>query len=110
MMRKVLITGAAGFIGTNFLYQLAIREDIKNKYDFVVADALTYAGNYERIRPLFEMHQHLSFCKVDLVNKAEVGKLFAENMFDGVINYAAESHVDQSIESPDKFIQTNIDP
>ncbi|MDH4467706.1 MAG: dTDP-glucose 4,6-dehydratase [Bacteriovoracaceae bacterium] len=106
--KKILVTGAAGFVGTNFLFQFACREDIKNNYDFVIADALTYAGNFDRIRPLFEIHQHLIFCKIDITNKEELGALFTKHAFDGVINYAAESHVDQSIESPDKFVQTNI--
>ena len=101
---KILITGGAGFIGGNFCHYMLEKypED-----EFVCLDALTYAGNMETLadimdNPNFKFVQG-NICDVELVNK-----LFEEEKFDIVINFAAESHVDRSIENPKLFLESNI--
>ena len=101
---KVLVTGGAGFIGSNFLHYEV------NKYPedyFVCLDALTYAGNYNNIKVL-EEKDNFKFVKGDITDREFVDKLFDEEKFDLIINFAAESHVDNSIKNPGLFIQTNI--
>lgn len=103
-MSKFLITGGAGFIGSNYLHYVV------NKYpedEFVCLDALTYAGNYNNIKSL-EDKPNYKFVKMDIRDKDEVEKLFKEEKFDYVINFAAESHVDNSIKNPNLFAETNI--
>ena len=101
---KVLVTGGAGFIGSNFLHYEV--ETYPND-SFVCLDALTYAGNYNNIKML-EGKPNFKFVKGDITDREFVDKLFAEEKFDLVINFAAESHVDNSIKNPGVFIQTNI--
>lgn len=101
---KILVTGGAGFIGSNFLHYEV------NKYPediFVCLDALTYAGNYNNIKML-EGKSNYKFVKGDITDREFVDKLFEKEQFDIVINFAAESHVDNSIKNPGIFIQTNI--
>lgn len=101
---KFLVTGGAGFIGSNFMHYMV------NKYPediFVCLDALTYAGNYEYIRPL-EEKDNFEFVKGDIRDKEFVDKLFGNERFDIVVNFAAESHVDNSIKNPNIFAETNI--
>jgi len=100
---KLLITGGAGFIGSNFILYM-----IKNypEYQLINVDALTYAGNLENLRSV-ENHPNHHFAKVDITNRAELEPLFAEGI-DVVVNFAAESHVDRSILQPDLFVRTNI--
>ena len=101
---KFLITGGAGFIGSNYLHYVV------NKYpndSFVCLDALTYAGNYNNIKSL-EEKDNFKFVKGDITDKEFVDKLFDEENFDYVINFAAESHVDNSIKNPQVFLNTNI--
>ena len=103
-MSKFLITGGAGFIGSNYLHYVV------NKYpedEFVCLDALTYAGNYNNIKELEEKPNY-KFVKMDIRDKEEIEKLFKEEKFDYVINFAAESHVDNSIKNPNLFAETNI--
>ena len=103
-MSKFLITGGAGFIGSNYLHYVV------NKYpndEFVCLDALTYAGNYNNIKELEEKTNY-KFVKIDIRDKESVEKLFKEEKFDYVINFAAESHVDNSIKNPNLFAETNI--
>lgn len=103
-MSKFLITGGAGFIGSNYLHYVV------NKYPqdyFVCLDALTYAGNYNNIKSL-EDKSNYKFVKMDIRDKEEIEKLFKEEKFDYVINFAAESHVDNSIKNPNLFAETNI--
>lgn len=101
---KFLVTGGAGFIGSNFLHYMT------NKYPedyFVCLDALTYAGNYENIKEL-ENKNNYKFVKGDIKDIELVDKLFATEKFDYVVHFAAESHVDNSIKNPNLFAETNI--
>ncbi|NMS89704.1 dTDP-glucose 4,6-dehydratase [Clostridioides difficile] len=103
-MKKILITGGAGFIGSNFVHYML------NKYVdcFVVnLDLLTYAGNLETLRDIQDNSKY-RFVKGDISDRENVYKLFEEEKFDIVVNFAAESHVDRSVENPQLFIQTNI--
>lgn len=103
-MTKVLITGGAGFIGANFVhYYHAQRQDV----DIVVLDKLTYCGNLENLKEL-EGKERYTFIKGDIADKEFVFDLFKKEQFDLVINFAAESHVDNSIEEPAIFVETNI--
>lgn len=101
---KFLVTGGAGFIGSNYMHYVV------NKYKddyFVCLDALTYAGNYNNIQDL-EEKDNFKFVKGDITDRDFIDKLFAEEKFDTVINFAAESHVDNSIKNPGIFLTTNI--
>jgi dTDP-glucose 4,6-dehydratase len=103
-MKKLLITGGAGFIGSHVVRLFV------NKYPnikIVNLDALTYAGNLENLRDV-ENQPNYQFVKGDIVDGVFILNLFKEHQFDGVIHLAAESHVDRSIENPMSFIQTNI--
>lgn len=103
-MKTYLVTGAAGFIGSNYIKYLL------NKYDdvrVVVLDALTYAGNLGTIADDID-NDTCFFVKGNICDRELVDKLFAQYKFDYVVNFAAESHVDRSIENPQLFLQTNI--
>ena len=103
-MAKFLVTGGAGFIGGNFLHIMV------NKYpndQYVCIDALTYAGNMETLEPIMNK-SNFKFVHENICNREEVYKLFEKEHFDYVINFAAESHVDRSIENPEIFLKTNI--
>ncbi len=103
-MKTYLVTGAAGFIGANYIkYILPRHDDIK----VVVLDALTYAGNLGTIAADID-DERCFFVKGDICDRQLVDRLFAEYKFDYVVNFAAESHVDRSIETPQLFLQTNI--
>lgn len=103
-MKTYLVTGAAGFIGANYLkYILAKHSDIK----VVVLDLLTYAGNLGTIAKDID-HGRCEFVKGDICDRELADELFAQYRFDYVVNFAAESHVDRSIENPQLFLQTNI--
>ena len=103
-MKTYLVTGAAGFIGANFLkYILKKYEDI----NVIVVDALTYAGNLGTIKEELK-DSRIKFEKVDIRDRKEIERIFSENKVDYVINFAAESHVDRSIENPQIFLETNI--
>lgn len=101
---KFLVTGGAGFIGSNYMHYVV------NKYPddfFVCLDALTYAGNYNNIKDL-EGKENFKFVKGNITDREFIDKLFEEEKFDIVINFAAESHVDNSIKNPGIFLTTNI--
>lgn len=103
-MSKFLVTGGAGFIGGNFLHIMV------RKYPddtFVCLDALTYAGNMETLEPIMKL-PNFQFVHGDIRDRNLVYKLFEEEKFDYVINFAAESHVDRSIVNPQIFLETNI--
>ena len=103
-MAKFLVTGGAGFIGGNFLHIMV------NKYpndQYVCIDALTYAGNMETLAPIMDK-PNFKFVHENICNREAGRKLFKEEKFDYVINFAAESHVDRSIENPEIFLKTNI--
>ncbi len=103
-MKKVLVTGGAGFIGSNFIKYLA---DMRGSWTIVNLDALTYAGNLENLKDL-EGSEHYIFAKGDITDRMLVESLFETHGFDYVINFAAESHVDRSIKEPELFIKTNV--
>ena len=106
-MKTYLVTGAAGFIGANFvkylLYKKYKDEDIK----VIILDLLTYAGNYGTIKDDVD-GERCVFVHGDIRDRELADKLFAENDIDYVVNFAAESHVDRSIENPQLFLETNI--
>ncbi|TNF02750.1 MAG: dTDP-glucose 4,6-dehydratase [Deltaproteobacteria bacterium] len=104
-MKKILLTGCAGFIGSNFVKSIATKE---KDYQFVILDALTYAGHYPTIQNDVEGNDHLSFVQMDIRDKDKIQKLFDDEKFDGVIHFAAESHVDNSIKNPNIFVETNV--
>ncbi|MFZ4712600.1 MAG: dTDP-glucose 4,6-dehydratase [Bacteriovoracaceae bacterium] len=108
MKKTVLLTGCAGFIGSNFVKTICTRKEVKDHYDFVIIDSLTYAGKKENIEGELKAHSHLSFIQMDIRDKSQVHELFRTKSFYGVINFAAESHVDRSIESPHIFVETNV--
>ncbi|MGX8773445.1 MAG: dTDP-glucose 4,6-dehydratase [Bacillota bacterium] len=101
---KMLVTGAAGFIGSNFVFHMLD----KHPEDQIVAlDALTYAGNLETLDKVMN-EENFSFVKADIADREAIFKLFEDEKFDVVVNFAAESHVDRSIEDPGVFLRTNI--
>lgn len=103
-MKTYLVTGAAGFIGANYIkYILLKHDDIK----VVILDALTYAGNLGTIANDID-NERCFFVKGDICDRQLVDALFAEYRFDYVVNFAAESHVDRSIDNPQLFLVTNI--
>ncbi|MGW6190379.1 dTDP-glucose 4,6-dehydratase [Bacillus cereus] len=101
---KVLVTGGAGFIGSNFVRYMVKKYP---EYNIVNLDALTYAGNLENLKDVEELSNY-KFVKGDIADRQFINQLFKEEKFDYVLNFAAESHVDRSITNPDIFIQTNI--
>ena len=103
-MMKILVTGGAGFIGSNFVYYMLEKH---TGYKIVCLDALTYAGNLETLEDAMK-NPDFKFVKGDITDREAVRKLFKEEKFDIVVNFAAESHVDRSIETPEVFLKTNI--
>lgn len=103
-MSTFLITGGAGFIGGNFLHTM-VRKYPEDR--FVCIDALTYAGNMETLEPIMSL-PNFRFVHANICDREAVFRLFEEEHFDYVINFAAESHVDRSIENPGIFLTTNI--
>jgi len=102
-LKICLITGGAGFIGTNFVkYMLAEHSD---EFNLIVLDKLTYAGNLANLKDELD---NIEFVKGDICNKELVEYIFTEFDIDYVVNFAAESHVDRSIENPQIFLETNI--
>ena len=105
-MKTYLVTGAAGFIGANYLKYILNKyknEEIK----VIIVDVLTYAGNLGTITEEIK-DERVTFEKVDIRDQKEIARIFSENEVDFVVNFAAESHVDRSIENPQIFLETNI--
>jgi dTDP-glucose 4,6-dehydratase len=103
-MKTYLLTGGAGFIGSNFiLYMLSKYNDIK----IINLDKLTYAGNLENLKTI-ENSPSYSFVKGDICDRKAVEGIFKDNIIDYVVNFAAESHVDRSIQEPEVFVKTNV--
>ena len=104
-MKTYLVTGAAGFIGTNFVKYML--EKYKEKIKIIVLDKLTYAGNIENIQEEIDSKK-VDFVKGDICNRELVEDIFSRYELDYVVNFAAESHVDRSISNPQIFLETNI--
>ncbi|BBA50425.1 dTDP-glucose 4,6-dehydratase [Fusobacterium varium] len=104
-MKTYLVTGAAGFIGTNFVKYML--EKYENNIRIIVLDKLTYAGNIENIQEEITSKK-IDFVKGDICNRELVEDIFSRYEIDYVVNFAAESHVDRSISNPQIFLETNI--
>ena len=105
-MKTYLVTGAAGFIGSNYLKYI-LNKYKNNDIKVIVVDVLTYAGNLGTIAKEIK-DERVKFEKVDIRDQKEIARIFSENEVDFVVNFAAESHVDRSIENPQIFLETNI--
>ncbi len=101
---NILVTGGAGFIGSNFIYYMLKKYE---EYRIFCLDKLTYAGNLSTLKQAFD-NPNFKFVKGDIADREFIFNLFDKERFDVVINFAAESHVDRSIESPDIFLKTNV--
>lgn len=106
-MKTYLVTGAAGFIGSNFIKYLLYKKYKEEEIKIIVLDLLTYAGNYGTIKDDID-GKRCVFVHGDIRDRELADKLFSENDIDYVVNFAAESHVDRSIENPQLFLETNI--
>ncbi|NJB82902.1 dTDP-glucose 4,6-dehydratase [Wenyingzhuangia aestuarii] len=103
-MKTILVTGTAGFIGSNFIYHFI---ESYPDYKLISLDKLTYAGSLENLNKV-ENHERHTFIKGDICDRPLIEKIFTENDVQGVIHFAAESHVDNSISNPGVFIETNV--
>jgi len=99
-VRKILVTGGAGFIGSEF-----VRQGVKRGYRLVVADNLTYAGDFKRLK---EVSKDIRFHKTDICSKEKLEAIFRREKFDSLVHFAAETHVDRSLQDNAPFILTNI--
>ena len=104
-MRTYLVTGGAGFIGSNYIHYMF------RKYDSAIriinVDALTYAGNLANLKDI-ENRENYTFVRADICDREAIAKIFRENDIDRVVHFAAETHVDRSIRTPEVFVQTNV--
>ncbi len=100
----IIVTGGAGFIGSNFIFHIRSSHP---EYRVVCLDCLTYAGNLSTLKSVMGS-SNFRFCRVDITDREAVNKVFEEEHPDIVVNFAAESHVDRSIENPGVFLNTNI--
>ena len=103
-MKKILITGGAGFIGANFIYYM---QDRHPEYRLICVDSLTYAGNMSTLKEAMAKDNFV-FYKTDICDRPAIYEIFENERPDIVVNFAAESHVDRSIENPEVFLDTNI--
>lgn len=101
---KILVTGGAGFIGSNFIYYMQKKYP---DYSLICVDKLTYAGNISTLKNAFKK-ENFKFYKTDIANREEILKIFKQEKPEIVINFAAESHVDRSITNPEIFLETNV--
>ena len=104
-MRTYLVTGGAGFIGSNYIHYMF--EKYGDEIRIINVDALTYAGNLENLKGVDERDNY-TFIKADICDKDAISKIFEENDIDRVVHFAAESHVDRSIKNPEVFVKTNV--
>ena len=100
----IIVTGGAGFIGSNFIFHMLGKYP---EYRIICLDKLTYAGNLSTLKGVMD-NPNFRFVKADICDREAVYQLFEEENPDIVVNFAAESHVDRSIEDPGVFLQTNI--
>jgi dTDP-glucose 4,6-dehydratase len=103
-MKNILVTGGAGFIGSNFIKMMLDKYPL---YRIINVDALTYAANLENLQDV-SAHPNYSFIKGDIRDRKQMEEIFASYNIDAVINFAAESHVDRSIVEPEVFFTTNV--
>ncbi len=103
-MKTILVTGGAGFIGSNFVKLMLEKHP---GYKIINIDALTYAGNLENLKDI-DGNPNYEFIKVDIRDREKIEDIFKNNEINSVVNFAAESHVDRSIEEPEVFLTTNI--
>ncbi len=101
---KIIVTGGAGFIGSNFIFYMLKKYP---DYEIICVDKLTYAGNLSTLKGIMDNHR-FRFVKLDICDRAGIYQLFEEELPSMVVNFAAESHVDRSIENPSVFLETNI--
>ncbi len=101
---NIIVTGGAGFIGSNFIFHML---EAHPEYRIICLDKLTYAGKLSTLQPVME-HPKFRFVKLDICDLGGVYQLFEEELPDIVVNFAAESHVDRSIENPQLFLESNI--
>ena len=101
---NIIVTGGAGFIGSNFIFHMLKKYP---DYRIICLDCLTYAGNLSTLAPVMD-NPNFRFVKESITDREAVYKLFEEEHPDMVVNFAAESHVDRSIENPEVFLNTNI--
>ena len=101
-MRTYLVTGGAGFIGSNYIHYMFRKYG--DSIHIINVDKLTYAGNLENLKDV-ESRPNYTFVKADICDSAAIGRIFAENDIDRVVHFAAESHVDRSIMDPEVFVQ-----
>ena len=104
-MRTYLVTGGAGFIGSNYIHYLF--KKYGDEIRIINVDVLTYAGNLENLKDI-EKRDNYTFIRADICDKEAIRRIFAENDIDRVVHFAAESHVDRSIRNPEVFVQTNV--
>lgn len=104
-MRTYLVTGGAGFIGSNYIHYMF--KKYGNEIRIINVDALTYAGNLENLKDVEELDNY-TFVKADICDRDAIDRIFSENDIDRVVHFAAESHVDRSIVHPEIFVQTNV--
>lgn len=104
-MRTYLVTGGAGFIGSNYIHYMFRKYG--DEIRIINVDALTYAGNLENLKDV-ENRSNYTFVRADITDKEAIEKVFAENEIDRVVHFAAESHVDRSIMNPEVFVKTNV--
>ncbi|WP_276327289.1 GDP-mannose 4,6-dehydratase [Robinsoniella peoriensis] len=100
----IIVTGGAGFIGSNFVFHMLNKYP---NYRIFCVDCLTYAGNLSTLEPVIDK-PNFCFCKIDITDSDAICNLFEEEHSDMVVNFAAESHVDRSIENLQVFLDTNI--